>query len=71
MPHETAADRLRLALAMQREGAEQMRKNLRRRHPTASEAELDKLLEAWLLQREPDATGRPIPWPRTIPGHSP
>lgn len=65
MSGETAADRLRLAMAMQREGTERMRQNLRRRHPTASEAELDALLDAWLLSREPDAPGRRVPWPRT------
>lgn len=62
---ETAADRLRLAMAMQREGTEMMRRNLQRRHPDATKAELDRMLDAWLLSREPDAPGRPVPWPRT------
>lgn len=64
MPRETAADRLRLAMAMQREGVVMMRRNLRRKHPSLSEAELDVLFDTWLLSREPDAPGRPVPWPR-------
>lgn len=63
MRRETPADRLRLAMAMQREGTEMMRRNLRRKHPEASEAELDALLDEWLLSREPDAPGRCIAWP--------
>jgi hypothetical protein len=58
------AARLRLAIAMQADGAVLMRENLRRRHPEASEAELDRLFERWLLDRPPDAPGRPVPWPR-------
>lgn len=65
MPRETAADRLRLAMAMQREGIELMRRNLQRKHPHATAEELDGMLDAWLLSREPDAPGRPVPWPRT------
>ena len=64
MSGETPADRLRLAMAMQREGIEMMRRNLRRKNPAASEAEVDALLDAWLLSREPDAPGRPVAWPR-------
>jgi hypothetical protein len=56
--------RLRLAAAMQREGTALMRENLRRRHPDASEAELDALLERWLLDRPPDAPGLRVQWPR-------
>ncbi len=73
VPRETAADRLRLAMAMQREGGVMMRRNLRRKHPSVSEAELDALFDTWLLSREPDAPGRPVAWPprrrtqRTLP----
>jgi Rv0078B-related antitoxin len=55
---------LRLALTMQVEGTLLMKENLRRRHPRASEAELDALLERWLLDRPPDAPDRRVPWPR-------
>lgn len=61
---ETAADRLALALVMQAEGLALMRANLRRRHPDATEQELDAHFEAWLTARPPDAPGRLIPWPR-------
>lgn len=64
MSRETAADRLRLAMAMQREGTERMRRNIQRAHPGVSEAELETLLDEWLLSREPDAPGRPVSWPR-------
>ena len=55
------AARLRLALVMQREGALMMRENLRRRHPAATESELDALFETWLLARPADAPGRRVP----------
>jgi hypothetical protein len=61
---ETAADRLALALAMQAEGLELMRENLRRRYPDATKREIDELFDAWLMDRPLDAPGRPIPWPR-------
>lgn len=64
MPRETAAARLRLAMAMQREGGVMMRRNLRRKHPSLSEAEIDVLFDTWLLSRDVDAPGRPVPWPR-------
>lgn len=62
---ESPADRLHLAIAMQREGFEMMRRTLRRRPPQASEEELDALLDAWLLSRPMDAPGRPVSWPRS------
>lgn len=61
---ETAAERLELALVMQAEGLTLMRENLRRRHPNATEREIDKLFDAWLLDRPLDAPGRLIRWPR-------
>lgn len=61
---ETAAQRLELAMDMQREGLALMRENLRRQHPTTSEQELDALFDAWLMARPCDAPGRLIEWPR-------
>ncbi len=61
------AARLRLATAMQREGTLLIRENLRRRHPEASEQELDRLLETWLLDRPLDAPGPRVSWPRRRP----
>jgi hypothetical protein len=59
-----AGARLRLAIAMQRDGTALMRENLRRRNPDAGEAELDALLQGWLRDRPLDAPGRRVPWPR-------
>ncbi len=46
----------------------QMRQRLRRKHADASEAQIDDMVQAWLLDRpgaeHGDAVGRPIPWPR-------
>lgn len=61
---ETPAERLLLAFAMQEEGLALMRENLRRRHPDATEQELDQLCDAWLMDRPLDAPGRRVPWPR-------
>jgi hypothetical protein len=58
-------DRLLVTLAMQAEGIAMQRENLRRRHPGASAAELDRRLREWLLDRPMDAPGRLVSWPRT------
>ena len=46
----------------------QMRQRLRRKHADASEAQIDDMVQAWLLDRpgaeHGDAVGHPIPWPR-------
>lgn len=64
----TAADRLRLALDLFAAGEAMMRQNLKRRHPEASDAEIEQHLTAWLLERPGaeagDAAGRPVAWPR-------
>lgn len=39
------------------EGLALMRQNLRRRHPEASDAEIEERLRAWLLDRPADAPG--------------
>jgi Rv0078B-related antitoxin len=46
-----AAARLRLAVDMADFGIDLQRQNLRRRHPDASEREIDELLDQWLLER--------------------
>lgn len=67
-PAETAADRLERALEMWDDGVCLMRESLRRRHPAASEAELDAKLDAWLTTRpgaeHGDAEGIAVAWPR-------
>lgn len=57
------AEKLRAALELHDVGVELMRQNLRRRHPDASEKEIDDLLADWLRTRpgaeHGDAEGRP------------
>ena len=64
-----ASRRLRLALRLHDEGVALMQQNLRRRHPAASEEEIDALLARWLRERpgaeHGDADGRPGTWPRS------
>ncbi|HVM00045.1 MAG TPA: hypothetical protein VM324_12200 [Egibacteraceae bacterium] len=58
-----AAERLRTALALFDDGVELMRGNLRRRHPEAGAAEIERLLAEWLAERpgaeHGDGVGRP------------
>jgi hypothetical protein len=66
---DRAAARLRIALEMFETGVEMMRQNLRRAHPTLTDAEIDGRLAAWLSERPGaefgDAVGRRVPWPRS------
>lgn len=67
--HDQAAARLRAAIEMFETGVQMMRQNLRRNHPTLSDAEIDELVTAWLRERPGaefgDAVGRRVPWPRS------
>ncbi len=69
---ETAAARLRTAFDLFVAGRRMMRQTLKRRHPEASDREIDDRLRAWLRERpgaeHGDAAGRPIAWPRKAPG---
>lgn len=64
-----AAERLRIAFDLHEAGVRMMRQTLRRRHPDASEEEVQRRLIAWLHERpgaeHGDAVGRPGTWPRT------
>ena len=55
--------RMRMAFDLYETAEAMMRQNLRRRHPEASEAEIERLLDAWLHHRpgaeHGDAVGRP------------
>ena len=59
-----AAERLRIALALNGDGIALKRMALRRRHPGAPPAEIDRLFSEWLLDRPLDAPGQPVKWPR-------
>ena len=67
-PHETPAQRLRLALDLFEFGTDMMRQKLRREHPDATEDEIQARLVAWLQERPGaelgDGVGRPGRWPR-------
>jgi len=67
--HDQAADRLRAALEMFETGLQMMRQNLRRNHPSLSDAEIEERVTAWLRERPGaefgDAVGRRVPWPRS------
>lgn len=45
------------------EGIELMRQNLRRRHPSETDEEIDERLDAWLIDRPLDAPGRVVAGP--------
>jgi hypothetical protein len=61
-------DRLIATFEMFEFGVEMMAATLRRRHPQSSPDEIERLLEAWLLERPGaeagDAPGVPIPLER-------
>lgn len=65
---EAAAARLRTALELAELAAAIMEQNLRRRHPEASDEEIQRLLLRWLHTRpgaeHGDCVGRPIPLSR-------
>ncbi|TMQ08061.1 MAG: hypothetical protein E6J90_41535 [Deltaproteobacteria bacterium] len=65
---ETLRDRLLATFEMFELGVEMMAANLRRRHPDASPEEIERLLDAWLLERpgaeEGDGPGVPVPLER-------
>ena len=64
-----AIRRLRIAFALFDDGVELMRRNLRRRHPEASDEEIERLLGRWLAHRpgaeHGDGVGRPRPMAKT------
>lgn len=65
---ETLRDRLLAAFEMLDFGVEMMAANLRRRHPEASPEAIERLLDAWLLERPGaeagDGPGIPVPLER-------
>jgi hypothetical protein len=61
---DPVAEALRATLDLYQTGVDLMRQNLRRRHPDATEQEVERLLGRWLLERpgaeSGDSAGRPI-----------
>lgn len=68
MTDAKAAANLRTAFDLFTAGVRLQRQNLRRRHPDASEEEIDRLLKAWMQERpgaeHGDAVGKVVSWPR-------
>jgi hypothetical protein len=58
---------MRLALELFAAGEAMKREALKREHPGAPPAEIERLLAAWLHERpgaeHGDCPGRPLPWP--------
>ncbi len=67
---ETAAERLRIAFELHSFAEAMVRQNWSRRHPGASDEEMEAAVAAWLEKRpgaeHGDCEGRPIPWPRPV-----
>ncbi|HEX7841932.1 MAG TPA: hypothetical protein VF469_30890 [Kofleriaceae bacterium] len=65
---ETLRDRLIATFELFELGVDMMVANLRRRHPDASPEEIERLIDAWLLERpgaeEGDGPGIPVPLER-------
>lgn len=59
--------RLRTALALFDDGVDLMRQNLRRRHPDASTATIERLVAAWLRERPGAEHGDGVGRPRSLP----
>lgn len=66
---DSPAQRFQTALALFELSVSMMRQRLRRKNPTASEAEIDRLLTVWLQDRPGapggDCPGRVRAWPRS------
>ncbi len=65
---ELVAERFRTTLELFELGEAMLRQKLRRKHPLASEAEIEAHVREW-LERRPgaehgDGVGRPVAWPR-------
>lgn len=58
MDQALALSRFKTAAALSDTGVRLMRQTIRRRHPGASEDEIDNLLTTWLHERPMDAPGR-------------
>ena len=62
-PELSVSDKLRITLDLAEAGTDVMRENLRRSHPGADDAEVERLLVEWLHERPGaelgDADGRP------------
>jgi hypothetical protein len=62
------AERMRLTLDLIDLTERMLRQKLHRKHPAATDDELDRMVGEWRRERpgaeHGDSAGRPIPWPR-------
>lgn len=62
------AERFQLTLALFEFSERALRQKLRRKHPDASETEIDAMVGEWLVRRPgaelDDGPGTPVAWPR-------
>jgi hypothetical protein len=65
-----ARERFGLALDLFDLAQRMLRQKLRRKHPEATDVELDAMVERWRTQRPGaelgDGEGTPVPWPRPV-----
>ena len=52
--------RMRATFDLYQTAVDMMRQNLRRRHPDASEAEIARQLQEWMLEQPEDPPGTPL-----------
>ncbi len=66
--NQRMVERLRLAFDLYDLSERMLRQKLRRKHPEATESEIDAKIGEWLQHRpgaeHGDAEGQPITWPR-------
>jgi hypothetical protein len=65
---ELSVERFQTAMALFELGEAMLRQKLRRKYPSATEAEIEGQIQEW-LERRPgaehgDGVGRPVSWPR-------
>ena len=52
--------RMRVTFDLYQTAVDMMRQNLRRRHPDASEAEIARRMQEWMLEQPEDPPGTPL-----------
>lgn len=52
--------RMRVAFDLYQTSVDLMRQNLRRRHPEATEAEIARRMQEWMLEQPEDPPGTPL-----------
>jgi Xaa-Pro aminopeptidase len=61
--------RMRVTFDLYQTAVDMMRQNLRRRHPDASEAEIARRMQEWMLEQPEDPPGTPLRATDTVRRH--